>query len=69
MLSNFVKVMLYPLAAMVMNTINIGMKDWQYWAILFLMMVLQIITAAQQGLHPTAAGGSDSGENSESGGG
>jgi len=53
-MSNFVKVMLYPLATVVMNTLNIGMKDWQYWAILFIMMALQIITAAQHRVHWTA---------------
>lgn len=55
-MSNFVKVMLYPLAAVVMNTINIGMKDWQYWAILFIMMALQIITSAQHRVQLTEGG-------------
>ena len=31
--------------------------------------VLEVIAQSNKGLHPTAAGGSDSGENSESGGG
>ena len=34
-----------------------------------LVLDLQRMKAAQQSVHPTAAGGSDSGENSESGGG
>jgi hypothetical protein len=55
MFVNILRVCLFPLAAMVMNTLNIGLHDWQYWAILLIMFGLSILTyiSAQHRVQPT----------------
>jgi len=53
---NVIRVLLFVLATAILNTVGLGYRNWQYWALLFIMMIIALLSsfvAAQQSVERT----------------
>jgi len=58
---NVIRVLLFVLVAAILNTVGLGHRNWQYWALLFIMIIIALLSSFVAALQSVERTGEQSG--------